>query len=143
VGARSGAVGWGTALLTGKSQVRFPVAALEFVVDTILSATLWPWGRLSLNRNENQECFRRRCGERCKGDQCVGLTTLPPSCVECLEIWEPQLLGILRAFPGLHRIALPILIGAFLFLKSLFSKMLYKHYVTSHLPRMPLKYEVE
>ena len=31
--ARSGAVGRGTALLTGRSQVRFPVAALEFVID--------------------------------------------------------------------------------------------------------------
>ena len=25
-----------------------------------------------------------------KDGRCVGLTTLPPSCVECLEIWEPQ-----------------------------------------------------
>jgi len=24
-----------------------------------------------------------------KGGQCVGLTTLPPSCADCLEIWEP------------------------------------------------------
>jgi hypothetical protein len=143
VGARSGAVGWGTALLTGRLQLRFPVAALEFVIDTILPAALWPWGRLSLNRNEYQECFRRRCGGRCKGDRCVGLTTLPPSCVECLEIWQPQPLGTLRAFRGLHRIALPILIGTFLLLKSLFSQMLYKCYVTSYLLRMPLKYKVE
>ena len=28
---------------------------------------------------------------------CVGLTTLPPACVDCLEIWEPQLPGTLRA----------------------------------------------
>ena len=28
---------------------------------------------------------------------CVGLTTLPPSCVECLEIWEPHPPGTLRA----------------------------------------------
>jgi len=25
-----------------------------------------------------------------KGSQYVGLTTLPPSCANCLEIWEPQ-----------------------------------------------------
>ena len=25
-----------------------------------------------------------------KGSRCVGLTTLPPSCDDCLEIWEPQ-----------------------------------------------------
>jgi hypothetical protein len=31
----------------------------------------------------------------------VGLTTLPPSCSECLEIWKPQPPGILRACPGM------------------------------------------
>ena len=36
-----------------------------------------------------------------KGSWCVGLTTLPPSCAECLEIWEPQPPGTLRACPGL------------------------------------------
>jgi hypothetical protein len=24
-----------------------------------------------------------------KGGRCVGLTTLPPTCAECLEIWDP------------------------------------------------------
>ena len=36
-----------------------------------------------------------------KGGRCVGLTTLPPSCVDCLEIWEPQPPGTLRACPRL------------------------------------------
>jgi len=31
------------------------------------------------------------------------LTTLPPSCAECLEIWKPQPPGNLRACPGLYR----------------------------------------
>jgi hypothetical protein len=35
------------------------------------------------------------------GDWCLGLTTLPPSCADCLEIWEPQPPGTLRACPGL------------------------------------------
>ena len=25
-----------------------------------------------------------------KGGRCVELTTLPPSCADCLEIWEPH-----------------------------------------------------
>jgi len=32
---------------------------------------------------------------------CVGLTNLPPSCDNCLEIWELQLPGTLRACPGM------------------------------------------
>jgi len=30
-----------------------------------------------------------------KGGRCVGLTNLPPSCADCLEIWEPQPPGTL------------------------------------------------
>jgi len=36
-----------------------------------------------------------------KGGRCIGLTSLPPSCAECLEIWEPKPPGTLRACPGL------------------------------------------
>jgi len=36
-----------------------------------------------------------------KGGRCVGLTILPPSCADCLEIWEPQLPGTLWDCPGL------------------------------------------
>ena len=36
-----------------------------------------------------------------KGGRCVGLTTLPPSCADCHEIWEPQPPETLRACPGL------------------------------------------
>ena len=52
--------------------------------------------RVPLNRNEYQEYFLGG-----KGGRCVGLTTLPPSCADCLEIWEPQPPGTLRACPGL------------------------------------------
>jgi hypothetical protein len=43
-------------------------------------------------RNEYQEYSNRD-----KDGRCVGLTTLVPSCAECLEIGEPQPLGTLRA----------------------------------------------
>jgi hypothetical protein len=48
------------------------------------------------NRNEYQEYFLGG-----KGGRCVGLTTLPPSGADCLEIWEPQPPGPLRACLGL------------------------------------------
>ena len=40
-----------------------------------------------------------------KGGRCVGLTILPPPCADCLEIWDPQPPGTLRACDG---IALPL-----------------------------------
>ena len=36
-----------------------------------------------------------------KGGRCVGLIILPPSCADCLEIWEPQPIGTLTACPGM------------------------------------------
>ena len=36
------------------------------------------------NRNEYQENFLEG-----KVGRCLGLTNLPPSCADCLEIWEP------------------------------------------------------
>jgi hypothetical protein len=47
------------------------------------------------NRNEHQEYFLGG-----KGDWCIGLTTLPPSCADCFETWETQPPGTLRACPG-------------------------------------------
>jgi len=34
-----------------------------------------------------------------KGGRCVGLTTLPPSCADCLEIWEHQPPGTINGNP--------------------------------------------
>ena len=51
---------------------------------------------LASNGNEYQQYFLG-----VKGGRCVGLTTLPPSCADCLEIWEPQPPGSLWACPGL------------------------------------------
>ena len=38
-----------------------------------------------------------------KGGRCVGLTPLPPSCVDCQNSREPQPPGALRVFLGLYR----------------------------------------
>jgi len=48
-----------------------------------------------VNRNEYQEYFLG--GE---GGRCIRLT-LPPSCADCDEIWEPQPPGTLRDCLGL------------------------------------------
>ena len=57
--ARGGAVGWGTALQVGRSRVPFLVVSLEFVIDIILPAALWPWDTDS-KRNVYQEYFLGR-----------------------------------------------------------------------------------
>jgi hypothetical protein len=41
-------VGWGTALQSGRSRVRFPMVSVDFFIGIILSVALWPCGRLSL-----------------------------------------------------------------------------------------------
>jgi hypothetical protein len=44
----TGAVGWGTALQSGRSRVRLTKVSFKFFIDIILPAAIWPWGRLSL-----------------------------------------------------------------------------------------------
>ena len=93
--------GWGIALQARRSRVRFPMVSLEFVTDTILPATLWPLRSTQPLTDEYQEYFLGALNGRC-----LGLTTLPPSCPDCLEIWELQTPGILRASPACNGIAL-------------------------------------
>jgi hypothetical protein len=82
-GARGGAVGWDTALQVGRSRVRF-------------RPHYGPGVGSASNRDEYGEYF---LGD--KGGRSVGLTTLPPPCADCLEVWEPQPPGAVRACAGL------------------------------------------
>jgi hypothetical protein len=50
------------------------------------------------NRNEYQEYFLES-----KGSRCVGLTTLPHPCADCLDLGEPHPPGNLRVCPDLNR----------------------------------------
>ena len=67
--ARGSAVGWGTVPQAGWSRIRDPMVSLEFFIDVILPAALWSRRRI-------------KCG------RCIGLTILPPSCADFLEIWS-------------------------------------------------------
>ena len=92
------AVGWGTVLQVRRLWVRFLIVSLEFFIDIILPAAQWPGVDSASNRNEYQKYSLGG-----KSGRCVGLTTLSPSRANCLEIWQPQISGTLRACPSLFR----------------------------------------
>jgi hypothetical protein len=59
-----------------------PDDVMKFFIDIFLPAALWPWVWLNFWQKWVPGIF---LGSR--GGRCVGLTTLLPSCVDCLEIW--------------------------------------------------------
>jgi hypothetical protein len=92
--AHGGAVGRAT-VQAGRTWAQFPLS-LEFVIDKILSAALWPWDNSASDRNEYEEYFLG-----CKGGWYNGLMILPPSCAYCLEIWSLNLVEPSRPVHGL------------------------------------------
>ena len=97
-GACGGTVGWGSVLQARRLWFQFPMMSLEFFINLILQPHYGHGDDLPCNRNEYQGYFQwSKCG------WCIGLTTLPPSFANCLEIWEPQPPGTLWAWIGLIR----------------------------------------
>ena len=93
------AIGWGTALQAGRSLVRFPMVSLEFDIDII-----FPAAQMALTLTQSlTEMITRNIFWGGWRWPVRGMTTLPPSCAECLEIWEPQHPGTLRACPDVYR----------------------------------------
>ena len=88
-----GIVGWDTALQVGRSQVRIMMVSLEFFFDIIPPAA----PRSLASNRPLTDVDTRNISLVGKGGRCVGLTTLPPSCADCLEIWEPQTTETLQA----------------------------------------------
>jgi len=54
MGARGGAVDWGTAPQARRSRIRFPILSLDFFIAIILPGPGVDW---ESNKNEYQECF--------------------------------------------------------------------------------------
>ena len=99
---------------TPQSRVCLPMVLLEIFIYLFLAATLWHWGRLTSNTKEYQQYFLR--GKRkVKGGQCVGLTTLLPSCADCFEIWVLRTPGTLKASKGILTLKISILSCPILF----------------------------
>jgi hypothetical protein len=79
----------------------------NFLVTT-LPVALWPWGRLSLWQKWVPGILPGG-----KDGRCVGLTTLPPSCPDCLEIMESSLMEFQGPVQTCSRKALPYILPHF------------------------------
>ena len=79
-------------------KVRIPMASLEFVIDIILPAALWPRVNSASNRNEFHKCVLGA-----KSGRCVGMKPLQLSCAHFLDVWESKTPRILRSCRGLYR----------------------------------------
>ena len=89
------AFGWRTAM---QARVLFALGSLTFFIDLILPDALCPGVGSASNRNENQKSFLYD-----KHSQCVRLTTLPPSCADCLKTLRAWTSSSPRGISRLYR----------------------------------------
>jgi len=80
------------------------MVSLEFFIDLILPAA--PMALESTRLLIEMRIRRIFWGVGCKVGRCVGLTTWPPSCADCLEFWNPQ--GLSRAVQELLYLLLDV-----------------------------------
>ena len=86
-----------------------PMVSLEFLIDIIL-----PAGTMILVSTQPlTEMSTRNISWRGKGGRCVGLPTLPPSCVDCRETSIPNLLESLWPVQACNGIALSLPLSMF------------------------------
>ena len=86
---------WRTALQAGRSRIPFPIMSVKVFIDNP-SCRTGPGVDSVSNINQYQKYFLRG-----KGGRWVGLTTVPLSYANCLEISEPQTPETHRACPRL------------------------------------------
>jgi len=80
---------WGCRATRWRSWFRHCAISREVAVTGIFHS-----GR-SMTMGSTKKRSTRNIAWDGKGGRCVGLTTLPPSCTDCHEIWEPQPAGTL------------------------------------------------
>jgi len=90
-----GAVGWGTTLQARRSRVHWNFHWQSFRLHYAAGV------ESVFKRNEYQKYFRG--GGDGNGNRCLGPITLPLSCADLYNIWEPQPPGTFSACPGLYR----------------------------------------